>query len=70
MSHLGDEPPQPRQLDFPVSKAKQATPPSQTYAPLSLVGSAEYRTRYETANTYNEVNHRSPNQMERDIATF
>ena len=27
-SHLGDEPPQPRRLNFPVSKAKQATPPS------------------------------------------
>ena len=69
-SHLSDEPPQPRRLDFPVSKAKQATSPSQIYAPLPPISSTEYRTRYEAANTYHDVNHRSPKQMERDIATF
>ena len=71
MSHLGDESPQPRRLDFPVSnKTKQAASQSQTYVPLPPASSAEYRTRYEAANTHHEVNHRSSKQMERDIGTF
>ena len=57
MSHLDDDTSQPRRLDFPVSKAKQATSPSQVYAPLLPTSSVEYRVRYEPANTYYEVNH-------------
>ena len=70
MSHLGNESPQLRWLDFPVSKVKQAMSSSQTHTPLHSVGSAEYQTRYEAANTYHDVNHRSPNQTWRDIETF
>ena len=70
VSHLGDDTPQPRRLDFPVYKSKQATPLSHVYDTLPPTSSAEYRTRHEAANTYHEVNHRSPRQMERDIATF
>ena len=70
MSHLGDEPHQPRRFDFPVPKAKQATSPSQIDVPLSTVSSAERRVNYEAANPYHAVNHRSSKQMERGIATF
>ena len=59
VSHLTDDTPQPRRLDFTVPKAKEATSPSQVYAPLPPTSSDEYRTRYEAVNTYHDVNHRS-----------
>ena len=64
VSHLGDDTPQPRRLDFPVSKAKHATSQSQVYAPLPPTNSAEYRARYEAASTHHEVNHMSSKQTE------
>ena len=70
VSHLGDRSFQPTRLSFPVSEAKQATQPSQAYAPLPTVGSVEYRRRYDAANEYHDVNHRSSSQMKRDISTF